>query len=69
MTPSKAEPKYPATHPVWRLLNLVVILTFMTCFLYLNETKFDMTELWSIIYMAGGVGGWELLKSKTGAVG
>lgn len=67
MEPRK--PRFPADHPVWRLLNLVVILTFLTVFLYLNATKFDQTEVKSIVYMALSVGGWELIKAKTGAGG
>lgn len=57
-------PLAPAGHPIWKLANLIVILVFLTVFLYLNATKFDQTEMKSIIYMAMALGGWEFAKHK-----
>jgi len=64
--PSTNYGQFPATHPVWKILNLTVILFFLTVFLFLNATTFDKTEIKSIIYMAFAAGGWEVLKGKFG---
>jgi len=56
-------------HPVWRIVNVIVMLTFLTVFLWLNASHFDETEYRSILYMAMAGGGWEWLRHKTNSGG
>lgn len=49
-------------HPLWRLLTLCVMLSFLTAFLWINASHFDATELKVILGMALTAGGWEGFK-------
>jgi len=51
-------------HPLWRLLTICVLLSFLTLFLYLNASHFDESEIKSILYMGLAAGGWETFKHK-----
>ena len=51
-------------HPIWRILNLVVILIFVTVFAALNASEFDRTEIQMIIEFLAVMGGWEFAKAK-----
>lgn len=53
-----------AGHPIWSLLNLVIVLAFILVFSYINATNFDKTELMMIVELLAGVGAWEIFKSK-----
>ena len=46
-------------HPIWGLLNMVVILSFITLFSWLKASNFDITEGKMILEMAIGLVGWE----------
>ena len=52
-----------ADHPMWRVLNLAVILAFVTGFSALNATTFDETELKMITQLVIALGGWEVAKA------
>ena len=54
----------PAKHPIWSFLNLVVILTFVTVFAYLNASEFDETEVKMLMQLLAVMGGWEWAKRK-----
>jgi|TARA_R110000824_G_scaffold86938_3_gene214692 hypothetical protein len=56
--------KYPANHPVWKLLSHTVYLSFATLFLWINASSFDSTELITIAEIAGAAGGIEFIKAK-----
>lgn len=40
-----------ATHPIWPIIRLVVIMVGLTAVLYLTANNFDSTELKTIITM------------------
>lgn len=50
-------------HPMWRILNLAVILAFVTGFSALNATTFDETEMKMITQLVVALGGWEVAKA------
>ncbi len=50
-------------HPMWRILNLAVILAFVTGFSALNATAFDETEIKMITQLVVALGGWEFVKA------
>ena len=52
-----------ANHPMWRVLNLAVILAFVTGFSALNATTFDETEMKMITQLVIALGGWEVMKA------
>lgn len=56
--------RYPADHPIWRLAQHVVYLSFATLFMWLNASNFDSTEWKTIGEIALAAGGIELVKSK-----
>tara|TARA_R110000868_G_scaffold148839_3_gene371031 strand:+ start:12463 stop:12648 length:186 start_codon:yes stop_codon:yes gene_type:complete len=56
--------RYPAEHPIWKLLTHTVYLSFATLLLWLNASNFDSTEVWTLAQMAGAFGGVEFVKSK-----
>ncbi len=51
-------------HPIWSILNLAVILTFVTLFAGMNASKFDSTEIKMIVEFVAVMGGWEFVKKK-----
>lgn len=61
-------PLHNPDHPVWKLLNIVVILSTLTLVLWMNAEHFDKTEIQTILMMffalIGGTGASELLKSS-----
>jgi hypothetical protein len=61
------ERRRKSDHPAWALLRLAVIMIPITGVLWLNASKFDMTELKSLLQLGIVLGGWEgvrLLKGK-----
>lgn len=49
-------PIHSATHPIWPLLRLVVMVSALTAVLWMNASEFDNTELQTIIgmFLIGG---------------
>lgn len=47
-----------ANHPVWNLLRLIVMMVALTAILYMTASKFDQTEIKTIVlaFIAGGMG-------------
>jgi len=39
----------PATHPVWSLIRLAILMTAAVLCLWINASNFDMTEIKSLI--------------------
>ncbi len=50
-------------HPMWRVLNMAVILAFVIGFSALNATTFDETEVKMITQLVIALGGWEVAKA------
>lgn len=54
------------THPIWSIIRLVVLMAALTGVLYITATKFDQTEIKTIVYTflaaASGEGAITLLK-------
>lgn len=48
-----AKPSSPPPHPLWGIVLLGMILTWVTVSLYLNAAKFDSTEGKAIATIAG----------------
>ena len=56
--------RYPAEHPVWKLLSHALYLSFATLFMWINASNFDSTEWKTIGEIALAAGGIEFAKSK-----
>lgn len=52
----------PQEHPIWRILNVLVIFVGITTILYFNANSFDHTELSAIIQIVLGVVAYEAFK-------
>ena len=54
------------THPIWSIVRLVVLMTALTLVLWITATKFDQTEIKTIVYTflaaASGEGAITVLK-------
>lgn len=48
----------PATHPIWALIRLTILMVTMTILLWINASNFDSTEIKSIVgvFMAAAAG-------------
>lgn len=46
-------------HPIWSLIRLTILMTALCIILYINATRFDETELRSILWMFLAVAGLE----------
>lgn len=59
-----------ASHPIWSLLRLLIFMVALVATLWLNASKFDATELKTIITMFIVAGGAEwapqLIRGLTG---
>lgn len=56
--------RYPADHPVWRLMTHGLYLSFATLFMWMNASNFDSTEMITIGEIALAALGIEFTKSK-----
>lgn len=54
----------PQDHPIWRVINVVVIFLGVTLVLYVNANNFDATELRAIVQLILGVIAYEAFKHK-----
>lgn len=42
---------FPASHPIWSIIRLTILMASLVLILYLTASKFDETELRTIITM------------------
>lgn len=56
--------QFPANHPIWKTINVAVLLTVSGLVLWLNASNFDETELKAIAAIVGSMTGWNVLQSK-----
>lgn len=58
---------HSASHPIWSIVRLAVLMGALIVVLYLTATKFDQTEIKTIIYTffaaAGGEGAITAIKA------
>ena len=53
-----------ASHPVWSLAKLGMLLVFLVVFSWINASQFDETELKVIGWVMGLYGGVEFISNK-----
>lgn len=72
MNPEEKQPKNPCpdklpktdqNHPIWRLLNLVVVAIVVVIFSYTSASNFDETEAEMIRNIILLIGAWEGIKT------
>lgn len=56
-------PKTDQNHPIWRLLNLVVVAVVVIWFSYTSASNFDETEAEMIRNIILLIGAWEGIKT------
>ena len=49
-------------HPIWRFLDLLVVLAIVSVFSYTNASNFDETEYKTLLQVLVFMGGWEAWK-------
>ena len=54
--------KSDQNHPIWRLLNLVILVIVIWICAYNNASNFDETEVRLIGWVIGMMGGYEIVK-------
>lgn len=54
-------------HPVWRLANVIVVMSCLTVVLWTNAQDFDATEIRSLVEMGAIIIGLETVRQKSGA--
>lgn len=55
---------YPANHPVWKLLRLLIVGGLMLGFLALNYNRLDNRDTMTIFGTLAGLLGFDALKAK-----
>jgi len=66
-TTGKLNRRRKVDHPVWALARLAVIMAPLSVVLYVNSSKFDITEIKALIefgILAGGFEGIRMLKDR-----
>lgn len=58
------------SHPIWSIIRLIVLMGALTLVLWITATKFDQTEIKTIVYtfLAAGAGEGAITMIK-GAIG
>jgi len=51
-------------HPIWRLLQTALYLTFASFFLWANATSFDSTEIKTLVELGAVMIAGEFVKNK-----
>ena len=56
--------KYPANHPIWKIITHGTYGLLITLFLWLNASNFDHTEIKTILEIIAAMVGVEMIKKK-----
>jgi GTP-sensing pleiotropic transcriptional regulator CodY len=56
--------KYPANHPIWKIITHSTYGLLITLFLWLNASNFDHTEIKTILEIIAAMVGVEMIKKK-----